>query len=299
MTHRDATHIEQVVATTDMIGECPTWVPEEGKLYWVDVRRGILHCWRPDDGHRQDWQLPRPIGCFAVRSDGTLILAQGSDLVFFDPATEQQWPAVTLEGTDSMRVNDGGCDPSGRFWVTTMSNTIKHPLVEGAGSTYRVDGDLSVTQVRAGMTIPNTVAWSPDGATMLLGDSTPRLITAYDFDARHGTVSNARDFYRFTSEDAGVPDGSAIDTLGGIWNARWGGGCVVRHLPDGTVDRVVALPVSQPACCVFGGPDMNTLYVTTARDELSAEQLAREPLAGSVFAFEPGVTGCVKPRFAG
>jgi len=291
--------MKQVVPTTDMIGECPIWVPEEGKLYWVDVRSGILHSWRPSDDSRQDWTLPRPIGCFAVRKDGTLIVAQGADLVWFDPATGEHTLAVTLEEGDGQRINDGGCDPGGRFWVTTMTNNIKMPVVDGAGSTYCVRPDLSVTIMRTGMTIPNTVVWSPDGNTMMLGDSPDRMIRAFDFNIEAGTLSNERVFYQFTEDEAGVPDGSAVDVEGGIWNARWGGGCVVRHLPDGSIDRIIQMPVSQPACCAFGGSDMRTLYVTTARDELSIEQLTAEPMAGSVFAFDPGVQGCVKPRFTG
>ncbi|MEL6343540.1 MAG: SMP-30/gluconolactonase/LRE family protein [Myxococcota bacterium] len=299
MIQIETPEIVQVVPTQDLIGESPQWIPEAGMLYWVDVRRGILHRWRPSDGHRQDWSLPRPMGCFAVRHDGTLLVAQGADLAWFDPSTGEHTLAVTLEAGDGQRINDGGCDSAGRFWVTTMTNNIAMPLVEGAGSAYCVRPDLSFTRVRSDMTIPNTVVWSPDARTMLIGDSTPRTISAYDFDVEAGTISNERIFYAFGEDEAGVPDGSAVDEEGGIWNARWGGGCVVRHLPDGRIDRIIQMPVSQPACCAFGGPDMRTLYVTTARDELTAEQLAAAPMAGSVFAFQPGVRGCLKPRFAG
>jgi len=291
MVQQDTLDVVQVVATQDMIGECPTWVPEPGTLYWVDVRQGMLHSWRPKDAYRQDWSLPRPIGCFAVRADGTLIVAQGADLVWFDPATGTHKHALTLEASDDQRINDGACDSAGRFWVTTMTNNIKTPVVPGAGSAYCVRPDLSITNMRRGMTIPNTLVWSPDDRTMMLGDSPSRTISAYDFDREAGTISNARDFYRFADDETGVPDGSTVDVEGCVWNARWGGGCVVRHNPDGSINRVIQLPVSQPAACVFGGPSMDILYIKTARDELSDEALAQEPMAGRVLAVNVGVRG--------
>ena len=147
------------------------------------------------------------------------------------------------------------------------------------------------------ISIPNTLACSPDGRTFYYADSIKRALYACDLDPRTGAIGPPRPFAH-THGEPGVPDGTAVDADGYLWNAQWGGWRIVRYAPDGRIDRIVEMPVAQPTSCAFGGPDLRTLYVTSARDELSDAELAGQPLAGGLFAFEPGVVGLALPHFA-
>ena len=192
-----------------------------------------------------------------------------------------------------MRCNDGKCDRQGRFWVGTMGDMRRTPR----GHLYRLDPQAGLRRVLDGLTIPNGLCWSPDGRTMYFTDSPTRLIWAFPYDPATGTPGERRVFAQV--DGSGVADGATVDAEGCLWSARHGGGRVTRYTPDGRIDREIALPVSQPSCCAFGGPDLGTLFVTTARNGLSADDLAKQPLAGAVLALEPGVRGLAEPRYAG
>src|SRR5262249_50280786 len=144
--------------------------------------------------------------------------------------------------------------------------------------------------------VPNSIAWSPDNKVMYFADTHRHLIWAYEFDLAEGTMRNERVFAD-CSDRPGKPDGSCVDADGCLWNAEYGGSRVGRYTPDGRIDRVVALPVANVTCCCFGGSDLDTLYISTARQRMTPEQLAREPLAGNVFACRPGVRGLPEARF--
>ncbi len=292
--------IECVVEIQNRVGESPMWSVAEQCLWWVDVRGKTLHRLRADGG-RDDWQLPDFIGCLALCRSGRLIVAQGNALAFFNPAdgalTEFARPEPERPGN---RFNDGKCDRLGRFWVGTMVNNFGDdggdiPIDRADGAFYRLDKDLTMTRVADEMWIPNTVAWSPDDRVFYLGDSIPNTIRAFDFDLQSGSISNPRLFAK--NPDPGHLDGSATDAEGFLWNTHWGAGKIVRYHPDGGIDREITFPVPAPSSCIFGGADLDWLYVTTARETLSAEQLADFPLSGSVFAFQPGVPGLPEPVF--
>jgi sugar lactone lactonase YvrE len=191
------------------------------------------------------------------------------------------------------RFNDGRCDRGGRFWAGTMSDGPRLPT----GSLYRLDADGTCTKMRGGIVIPNSIAWSPDDRVMYFADTHLHTIWAYDFDLATGAMRNERVFAD-SSNLPGYPDGSCVDAESCLWNAEYGGWRVVRYAPDGKIDRVVELPVSNPTCCCFGGKDLDTLYISTARQHLTSEQLTREPLAGGLFAARPGVLGLPEARFA-
>ncbi len=191
------------------------------------------------------------------------------------------------------RFNDGRCDRGGRFWAGTMSDGPREPT----GSLYRLDPDGSCESMRSGIVIPNSIAWSPDDRVMYFADTYVNTIWAYDFDLATGAMRNERVFAD-CSNQPGRPDGSCVDAEGCLWNAEYGGWRVVRYTPDAKIDRVIELPVSNPTCCCFGGKDFDTLYICTARQRLTPEQLAREPLAGGLFAARPGVRGLPEARFA-
>ena len=191
--------------------------------------------------------------------------------------------------------------PAGRFWLGTMQNNITPEgggmeIVSSSGGLYRIDPDLSCHVMATDITIANTICWSPDATVMYFTDTVTGTMFAYDFDVAAGTISNKRDFARF---DRGHPDGSTVDAEGYLWNARWDGGCVVRFAPDGSVDRIIEIPASLVTNCAFGGDDLSTLYITTARFGLGPEDLEATPDAGNIFSLKPGVRGMADNRFAG
>jgi sugar lactone lactonase YvrE len=172
------------------------------------------------------------------------------------------------------------------------------PITANTGGLYRVDADGTVHDFEQGLGIANTFAWSPDERTMYFAD-TLDAIYAYDFDAPTGEISNRRTFARVDTGKYGLPDGSTIDSEGFLWNCRWDGGCIIRWAPDGTIDRIVEFPCRRVTSCIFGEADLDTLYVTTVRYGLSESELAEQPLAGSIFALDPGVKGLPDGQFAG
>lgn len=293
-----------VFESHNALGEGPVWDVGEQALYWVDIPRpgSSLHRWKPTTGEHNRWPLPEMATAFALREKGGVLTATPSGVKLFDPQTGNMTLFCQPEkDLPRNRSNDGKCDRKGRFWFGSMWNNLDEqggdlPIEQNSGRLYRVDPDGSWREMDAGFGISNTFAWSPDNRTMYFGDTYSGLY-AYDFDLESGTVSNRRDFCMV--KEPGMCDGSTIDAQGYLWNARWDGGCLLRIAPDGTVDRVVELPVSRPTSCTFGGPNLDILYVTSASSGLTAEQRAAQPYAGGIFAVQTGVAGLPEPRFAG
>lgn len=284
----------RVVHAADLLGECPVWDDESGILWWVDIEAARLRSFCPTDGARRDWTLPERIGALALRRRGGLVLALASGFAIFDPATETLErlppPPGMLPGH---RFNDGACDPAGRFWAGTMQEETE---ARDAGL-YCLDESRATRRVLGGFGIVNGIAWSPDGRIFHMADSAAGEIQAYDFEVSSGKLGPAR---RFGGGPLpGVPDGAAMDAEGCLWSVRHGGGCVIRHRPDGRVERVVPLPVERPTCCAFGGPGLGTLFVTSARQGMDAAALRAQPWSGDVLAFEPGVAGLPAARYSG
>lgn len=285
--------VDVAVRGSDMLGECPLWDDQTGTLFWVDGRAPALCRWQPGAEPRR-WALPEIIGSFAFRARGGLLLALQTGVFTFDLDTGALAVFARPEADrPNNRFNDGRCDRQGRFWTGSMSTVSREPH----GSLYRVEGDGRSACLLDGLIVPNSIAWSPDGATMYLADTYRCSIWAFDFDAAHGIVSNRRLF----SESRGPnrPDGSAVDAHGCVWNCEYAGGRVVRYTPSGEVDCAVTVPADNPTCCAFGDSDLRTLYITSARQRLSADELARQPEAGSVFAVRTEVSGLPEVRFAG
>ena len=178
-------------------------------------------------------------------------------------------------------MNDGACDPQGRFWAGTMA----YDESPGAGALYRLELDGSCTTVLTGLTIANGIGWSPDARTMYLNDSGTGRVETFSFDGASGAISDRRTLVE-SDRPGVVPDGLTVDAEGGIWVAWWGGGAVNRYAPDGTLVASIELPVERPTSCAFGGPEVATLFVTTARDGLDEAALMRQPDAGRVFSIE-------------
>ncbi len=294
--------VECVLESKCSLGEGPCWSPREQALYWTDVPANRLHRWSPATGEHRTWSVPEMVTTIALRAKGGLIVASQGSIDFFDPATGSLDRFVAPEADKpANRSNDGKCDRQGRFWYGTMMNNFapdgsEVPITDRTGGLYRIDPGGAVTTFEHGIGIANTLAWSPDEGTMYFGD-TFEGIYAYDFDAVTGNIANRRIFAK--TEQYGYADGSTIDSQGFLWNARWDGGCLIRWAPDGSIDRVVEMPCRRVTSAVFGGPNLETLYVTSVRYGLSDAELAEQPLAGGIFAVETGVGGLPDGMFAG
>ena len=191
---------------------------------------------------------------------------------------------------DSVRMNEGGCDPDGRFYCGSMAYDQRR----GAASLYRLDPDLSVSVVLEGITVSNGIAWSPDGSLAYYNDTATFQTSVFDYDADAG-LTNRRAFVDLSDEEK-RPDGLTVDERGGVWVALSNGGAVRRYAPDGTLDEVVEAPARKVTACTFGGPRLDELFITTSREDLEPGD---DPLAGSVFRAEPGVRGLPVREFAG
>lgn len=289
------TAVACAVPCENTLGEGPVWDGAEGALYWVDIQEGLLQRWDPGTDRVESWTMPERVGALALRATGGLVLALASGFALFDPETDRlergAAPEAHLPGN---RFNDGKCDARGRFWAGTMDDAALHLT----GSLYRLDPDGACAAMATGIGITNSLAWSPDNATFYFADTLRGTIFACDFDLDGGTLGNRRVFAT-TDAQPGAPDGSTVDAEGYLWNAQWGGWRLVRYAPDGRIDRTVALPVAQPTSCMFGGPDLRTLYVTSASIGLQPSERDRQPWAGHVLALDVGVGGLPAARFGG
>lgn len=268
-------------ATADVLGECPLWCERTQALFWTDIQGAVLL--RMDAaGTLRRWTLPDRLGSFALCETGTaLLLGLASGIALFDLESGKTGPIVPIDAEQAAtRINDGRCDRQGRF-VFGMFNPAEAPI----GRFYRVGPGLEIEVLPlppAG--VANSIAFSPDGATLYYADSPARTIWAVAYWA-DGKLGRPEVFHRLR-EDEGYPDGSCVDAEGGLWNAQWEGGCVVRYAPDGSETDRIALPVSRPTCPAFGGPALDRLFVTSARIGLSPAALQAQPAAGSLLRLD-------------
>lgn len=271
-----------------LLGEGPVWLPDSKQLVWVDIEGMRIHLFTPGTGEKQAIEVKERISAIVPAEDGRLVCAMQSGLYFLKIQDEHlEQIAAPESDKPENRFNDGKCDPAGRFWAGTM------PLVgsEPVGALYRLNQDGSVHRMLTGVRCSNGLAWSPDAASMYFIDTYTRRIDRFDYDVMTGSIGNRRTVAHIPPEQ-GLPDGMTIDAEGMLWVAFWGGSCVARFHPDtGEWLQRIELPVSQVTSCCFGGDGQEELYITSARTGLSEEQLSKEPLAGSVFRYVPGVRG--------
>jgi sugar lactone lactonase YvrE len=270
------------------LGEGPVWCPQAQALWWIDVSTPSL--WRLAAAGRLDsWPLPKPPGTFALLQDGSVLIAFRSGLARFELGAPLRWldlPALALADD---RFNDGKVDRAGRFWIGTMDRALTRPV----GRLYRMNGLQRIDEIDAGFPLSNGIAWSPDNRAMYFAETYEQRIYCYDFDVATGQASNRRVLVQLS---AGHPDGLTVDAEGGIWCALFEAGRIDRYRPDGSLDRSLDTPVSRPTSCMFGGQELHTLYVTTARHGLSDAQLAAEPWTGGVIAIDVAERGIPEPR---
>lgn len=276
------------------LGEGPLWSQRDRALYWVDVTGRTV--WRHDigTGKTVSHSVSGMPGSIAPRESGGIIAAfrTGLALVDLDTGEESKLPAPIDFGIE--RFNDGKCDRRGRFFAGTMDKTIAAPI----GGLYRVDPDLTVTKVAGDIQLSNGLAWSPDNKTLYHNESRPGYVYAYDYDIETGTVQNRRIHIDFAAASR-HPDGSTIDAEGCLWIAEVGDWSIGRYDPDGKRMGGIKVPTQRVTSVMFGGDDLSTLYITSMRYNLSPEQLSGQPLAGRVFAAQPGVKGIPEIDFAG
>ena len=287
-----------VVPAGDRCGEGPVWHSAQQALYWTDINRFLIHRFDPGMGSVISWFFDEPVTAMALTDrDETLAVALGSRLILWTPKTDERRDhGFRLPGWPAVRSNDARPDPRGSFWLGSMRNNVNPDGSSGVcggqdGVLHRIDPDGRVTEWKRGIGISNTLAWSPDRTKFYFADTLENTVYVYDYDAANGAIAGERVF--FAGFPRGAPDGSTVDSEGYLWNCRYGGSCIVRVAPGGAIDRVIEMAARNPTSCTFGGPDLRTLYITTA----GVDAPPSERLGGSVFALQTDVPGQPENRF--
>jgi sugar lactone lactonase YvrE len=278
------------------LAEGPLWDHETQTLYWVDILGKRIHRYDTKTGSTESLELDQYVGAVVPHASGGLVAAMQHGFYRIDFASGRVEPLVDPErDKPENRFNDGKCDPAGRFWAGTMSLTEQ----PGAGALYRLDRDGTVRKMIDGVSISNGLAWSPDRKTMYFIDTPTRCVSAFDYDLETGEIANRRAVVRIPEEE-GYPDGMCIDAEGKLWIAHWEGWQVGRWDPD-TGEKLlsVRVPAAQVSSCAFGGPDFRQLFITTARENMSPEELERQPEAGGVFTVRVDVPGVPADKYQG
>jgi sugar lactone lactonase YvrE len=283
-----------VAPVGDRCGEGAVWHARENALYWTDINRFLIHRYSESDQSVKSWFFDEPVTSLTLTDqEDTLTVVFASRAVLWHPNSNGiKGTLFQLSTSPKMRCNDARADSRGSLWVGTMRNNVgpngedvDHEWEEGV--LYRIDPDGSVGVWQKDIGISNTVAWSPDRKYFYFADTPHNIIYRYSYDSSTGTISDRQVF--FEGHELGLPDGSAVDAEGYLWNCRPGAACILRIAPDGSVDDQISLPILKPTTCTFGGPDLRTLYITSA---CSADRLA-----GGLFAIRTGVKGQIENRF--
>ena len=288
---------EVVVNESCILGESPIWSVAEQALYWVDVLNPSIHRFDPATGAHDRWLVETEIGSIGLASGNRLVAGLRMGFALYDLGSSKLEIIDDPEGHGRQninRLNDGKVDRAGRFWCGSMQDPGREPV----GTLYRMDTDRSVHAMADGIRVPNALCWSPDDRTMYFADTYAECIWAYNYDLATGAIENRRVFAE-AGEGPGRQDGATVDSEGFVWNAHIFAGRVVRYDPHGRIEREIAVPTLQATSCAFGGRDLDILYITTASMRMSRDELAADPLAGSLFAVETGVRGLPEPRFGG
>lgn len=288
-----------VAPTGDICGEGAVWHAVENCLYWTDINRFLIHRYDAANGNVKTWFFDEPVTALILTTvPTTLAVVLGSHLILWEPTSDTRRDyAFKLPGWPEVRCNDARADPRGSLWIGSMWNNVNSDgspgdLKNGHGVLYRLDPNLAIKEFKSGLGVANTVAWNPQRTAFFFGDSLANVIYQYDYDSATGEISNEKPFFR--DFPRGAPDGSAMDSEGFLWNCRYGGGCVVRVAPNGAIDRVVEMSTPNVTTCTFGGPDLRTLYITTA----AAGAKPGDRFAGGLFTLQTDSPGQPENRFS-
>lgn len=292
----EAPKILHLARAGNKIGEAPIWVPEEGRVYWVDTEASRAFSFRPDDCETKAYSLSLPATAMLRRRGGGWVIVTKKGLAFWDQVSGASEHIVDpVADNPDLCFNDGAVDRAGNIVAGTM-NFREHTRPDGC--LYSLGPDLSLKTLDTGLKVANGIGFSPDGATMYVSEQFAGRILAYDYDAGARTVSHKRTF-ALVAPEKGLPDGITVDAEGFVWNGRWGGGVIARYAPDGRLDREYALPVNVGTCIGFGGSNMDELYITTAWYGMDSGARSLSPLSGDLFVMKPGVRGIPEPHFRG
>jgi sugar lactone lactonase YvrE len=272
-------------------GEGVIWDPSPGVVRWVDMLAGDILALDGKTGDVSRLHVGSVAAAIRPRMAGGLVIAVERGFAMLDPGSDATSPMPELWRDPTVRMNDGACDPAGRFFAGSMA----YDEAPGRGTLYRLDPDRTVTPVLESVAISNGLVWTQDGTTAYYVDSQTQRIDAFDYDVASGTLTDRRPIAKI-DERHGTPDGLTIDADGFIWVALWGGFAVRRYSPRGRLDGVVEVPVSQVTACAFGGHALDELYISTSRLGFKAED---QPQAGAVFRHRPGVMGVLPFMYAG
>ncbi len=288
-------NVECVLPWGAHLAEGPVWSVREKRLYWVDILAPSVNRFDPATRNNETVTLPRLVSAVVERKAGGLVALTQDGLEAFDFASGALTPLVDPEAEISdNRFNDGKCDRAGRLWAGTMRLDASRT----SGSLYAIGPDLSWERHESGLTVANGLDWSPDGKTFYFADSAPGRIYAYEFDPAQGRIARRRVFAEIDAA-LGRPDGLAVDAEGFVWCAIWDGWCLQRYAPDGRLVREVRLPVPRPTSLAFGGDDLKTLFITSARVRLSSRILAEAPFSGGLFTLQVDAPGLPASGFGG
>ena len=294
--------IKFAVDAKDMLGESPVWCAAERALYWLDNLAPSVKRFTPATGAVEVWKMPEFIGSIGLRKGGGFVAGMGSGFAFIDLDSGTVEHIVDPEpDLPNTRLNDGKVDKKGRFWCGSMNANFAEDY-EVIAALYRFDPDGSCTKMDDGFIVSNGIAFSPDDTVMYFSDSSGKCVFAYDFDLDSGTIGNRRPFI----SSVGMPghhgkiDGATVDAEGYYWGALVYDGLIGRFDPSGRLVRTLKVPVSNPTMCVFGGDDLDVMYVTSTRKFTNSMMEARNPLEGGVLAISGlGVRGLPEPQFGG
>ncbi len=289
-------NVEVRVPIHALVGEGPIWDTEEDVLWWIDILSSKLYAFDPATNENREWDTGQHVGTVVPWQKNTVMLALqngfGSFCLETGTVTILNDPECNLPGN---RFNDGKCDPTGRFWAGTMA--YDNPINQG--SLYRLDTDFTVTKILGGIGISNGIIWSLDHTTMYYIDSTSYKVRSWSYDLDTGSIGEEKVVLSVTP-DFGLPDGMTIDEEGMLWIAFYGGSKVCRvHATSGEILDTIELPASAITACAFGAPGLDTLYITSAAQGMSPEELAASPESGNLFSVQTGFRGVPADRFAG
>lgn len=279
--------IECVLPWGAQLGEAPVWHPGEKKLYWVDILRPAIYRFDPATGKNDVCEIRKLVSAVLPTTTSRLMVSTQDGIEALDFETgELTFFSNPERGLGDNRLNDAKIGPGGAIWIGSMRLDASKP----SGGLYRITAGGSVERKESGITVSNGLDWSPDKETLYFVDTVPGIVYAYDNAPGTGALRNKRVFAKIPESD-GRPDGLVVDSEGGVWVAIWDGWRVNRYGPDGSLDRVIDMPVPRPTSIAFGGEDLKTLFITSARTRLPMSTLSEAPLSGGIFACVPGETG--------
>jgi len=277
--------VKPVFTARARLGEGPLWDDGSSRLYWVDIYNHRVHWFDPNTGAADYWAVADTIGAIALTTQNRILMAQRHSLAFLDLQTGETELVQSIEADlPNNRFNDGKCDAAGRFWFGSMSR------VGPEASLYRYDPDGTLQVMETDLTISNGLGWSPDQKRFYLADSPLQQIFVYDFDLGSGAIANRRVHIDLTAGNA-FPDGLTVDAEGCLWVAMWDGWGLQRFDPEGQKMAQIDMPVQRPTSCTFGGPKLQTLYITTASVGLSETEIEQSFYSGDLFALSTDVCG--------